>query len=525
MKKIEKIVVVGGGSAGWMSAATMVRAFPKKEIVVIESKEYPVIGVGESTIQQLKEWTSYINLNEKDFMSYTDATYKFSIKFTDFFEKDSGSFHYPFGRPYIEESMSGINDWQIKKILNPSTPNSDFAETYFPILSLVEKNKISWNKDKALSNFDFHQGTAYHFDAVKFAQWLKNRYCLPKGVKLIQDTVSKVNTDNSGVLSVVLSDGSIVYGDLFIDCTGWNSLLIGKALEEPFQDFSDTLPNNRAWATRIPYTDIREEMEPFTNCTAIGNGWIWNIPTWQRIGTGYVYSDKYVSKEQALEEFKAYLISKKMKVHNPSRDVDSYEYKDISFRTGIHKRTFVKNVVAIGLSAGFIEPLESNGLLTVHEFLLYLVDSLNKETITEIDRKAYNTRVQKYFCDFAEFVALHYAFSNRTDTQYWRDVIERDYTKIPSSEYGAIKYLFDAKNIRYRFDPANGIPCIATGMNFNPRTEHTLFKEIFYGGMPEDTYDRIHIIMKRWKQLRKQWDNEASRSPYMYDWLRDNIHK
>jgi tryptophan halogenase len=133
------------------------------------------------------------------------------------------------------------------------------------------------------------------------------------------------------------------------------------------------LPNNSAWATRIPYTDKEKEMEPYTNCTAINNGWVWNIPSWERIGTGYVFSDNHVSKEEALEEFKQHLKSDKMTVHNPDRDVESFEYKLIKFRVGIHERTFVKNVVAIGLSAGFIEPLESSGLFSVHEFLKELI--------------------------------------------------------------------------------------------------------------------------------------------------------
>lgn len=523
MKKIEKIVIVGGGSSGWMSAATMIKRFPKKEIVVIESKDYPIIGVGESTVGHIKEWMAYLEIDEKDFMKHTDATYKFSIKFTDFFEKDGGAFHYPFGQPFLDGTMSGVNDWHIKKIIKPNTPSSDYAETFFPILTLAEQNKISWNINGALSNFDFYRATAYHFDAVKFGQWIKNKYCLPKGVKLIQDSVKEVKTDSYGVSGLILSDGSIVKADLYIDCTGWNSLLINKALGEPFDDFSHILPNNRAWAARVPYTDPKEEMQPYTNCTAIQNGWVWNTPTWERLGTGYVYSDKYVSPEQALEEFKAYLISKKMKVYNPNREVDSYQYRELKFRTGIHKRTFVKNVVAIGLSAGFIEPLESNGLLSTHEFLLALVDALNKETVTEIDRQAYNNRIRKFFCEFVEFVGMHYAFSNRTDTEYWRDVTERNYMQIPDHDHLGMSFLFDAKNIRHSFIPNNGIHCIATGMNFNARTEHTLFKDVYYKSLPEDTASRIHSVMENWKQLRSQWQSEAKRSPNMYEWLKDNI--
>ena len=145
--------------------------------------------------------------------------------------------------------------------------------------------------------------------------------------------------------------------------------MIEEALKEEFIPYGDMLPNNRAWATRMPYKDKEREMEPFTNSTALGHGWSWNIPSWERLGTGYVYSDKYISKEDALEEFKLYLMSDKMICPRTRKEVDDMEYRDIPMRVGIHKHTFVKNCVAIGLSAGFIEPLESNGLFSVHEFL------------------------------------------------------------------------------------------------------------------------------------------------------------
>ena len=152
---------------------------------------------------------------------------------------------------------------------------------------------------------------------------------------------------------------SKVKADLFIDCTGFSALLIDKALKEPFESFEDVLPNNSAWATKMPYKNKKKELVGYTNCTAIDNGWVWNIPLWSRIGSGYVYSDKYISDDDALLQFQKHI-----------KKGDELEYKHIKMRTGIHKRTWVKNVCAIGLSAGFIEPLESNGLYTVHEFLL-----------------------------------------------------------------------------------------------------------------------------------------------------------
>jgi flavin-dependent dehydrogenase len=427
MINLNKIVIVGGGSAGWMAAATMIKKFPDLEIVCIESPNYPIVGVGESTIGGIRVWTNFLGIDEKDFMQYTEATYKLSIKFTDFYEKDYGSFHYPFGFPETSQTVFGINDWYIKKTLYPETPVSDYAETFYPALALANKNKISNNESGVFGNWRKDRDTAYHFDATKFGQWLKNNYCIPRGVNLIQDTVLDIKLDDNGISKLILSSGIELSADLFIDCTGFKSMLLEGALDEEWDDFSNILPNNRAWATRIPYTDIEKEMEPYTNCTAIDNGWVWNIPSWERIGTGYVYSDKYVSPEQALLEFKEYLKSDKMTLVDPNRDVESFEFKDVKFRIGIHRRTFVKNVVAIGLSAGFIEPLESNGLYTTHEFLLKLIKTLSRKRITQSDIDMYNTVTRTMYVNFANFVSMHYALSNRNDTKYWQDISKRNF--------------------------------------------------------------------------------------------------
>ena len=425
--KSDSIVIVGGGSAGWMSAATLIRFFPNKKITLIESKDIPIIGVGESTLGFIRLWMGALGIDEQDFMKYTDASYKLSIKFTDFYKKNSGSFHYPFGSPYFaKESFFGLRDWQLKKYYYPNTPVQDYCRTFFPAMSLIEKNKIGKNEKGNLGEFRFDMDVAYHFDATKFSLWLRDSYSIPRGVNHIQASVKKVIVDDDGVKEIILDNGNIITADLYIDCTGWKSLLLGESLKVPFISYNDIIPNNRAWATQVPYIDKEKELEPYTNCTAIGNGWVWNIPLWSRIGTGYVYSDKYISKEDALEQFKNHLKTK-MTVPNADRISDDLDFKDIEMRIGIHERPWEKNVVAIGLACGFIEPLESNGLLTVHDFLLKLVKYLGRDIISRWDQDGYNAGIRKFFQEFAEFVALHYALSTRTDTEYWRDISKKSF--------------------------------------------------------------------------------------------------
>jgi tryptophan halogenase len=526
MININKIVIVGGGSAGWMSAATMIKAFPDKEIIVIESPDYPIIGVGESTLGKITAWTRWIGIDEKDFMPYTDAVYKMSIKFTDFYKKDSGSFHYPFGKIFTEGTVNGLNDWYVKKVKFPELDVADYARTFYPALTLAEQNKISLNKNGKLDNFNFKNDVAYHFDAAKFGQWLKNNYCLSRGVTLISQTVELINTNDNGIESIVLTDGSLITSDLFIDCTGFKSMLLEGALKEQWDDFSHMLPNNSAWATRIPYTDKEKEMEPYTNCTAINNGWVWNIPSWERIGTGYVFSDKYVSKENALQEFKDHLRSDKMTIHDPNRDVDSFEYKYIKFRVGIHKRTFVKNVVAIGFAAGFIEPLESNGLFTVHEFLLKLVKTLGRNTVTQWDRDSYNASTREQYLGFKEFVAQHYALSNRDDTKYWNDITNKTFQpQVPSLEPSInlpFKDLVEKHIDKQRHNGIDGIHCIATGLNYFPVTKNDIDIWNVVDGI--DYYEYCKPTWDFWEIQKQKWQKEADSSPTMYQWLKEYIY-
>lgn len=527
IKNIRKIVIVGGGSAGWMTAAKLIKFFPSHEIVLIESPDYPTVGVGESTLLDIKNYCNFLGIDEKDFMSHTDASYKMSIKFTDFYEKDYGGFHYPFGEPYFEDSVDRLKDWCLKKAVYPDTPNYDFARSYYPNAALYEQNKFSDNAHGKYGDFNPKNHVAYHFDATKFGLWLKERYCLPRGVKLVPASVVSAKVSEDGIDALVLDDGSEITSDLFIDCTGWKSLLLGDYLNEEFISYSDMLPNNRAWATRVPYKNKEQELEPFTNCTALGHGWVWNIPVWSRIGTGYVYSDKFISPEDAKEEFKRHLMSDKMICARTREEVDSLEFKDIKMRVGIHRKTFVKNVVAIGLSAGFIEPLESNGLFSVHVFLEKLVKILLSGSVTQFDIDVYNKATRHVFRNFAEFVAMHYAFSKRNDTEYWKANNARVYEPgmpdlVPVLHVGFHDYA-ERKMFYGGLDPYKGLVWIATGMN-HPivdqidlgHTEHhhnIKVKEEF-----AESFTKMEINKTRW------W-KEAEKELSLCQWLKKYIHK
>jgi hypothetical protein len=503
------ILIVGGGSAGWMTAATLIKQFPEKNISLIESPNISTVGVGESTIGGIRLWSNWLGIDDKQFLKFTDGSYKLSIKFTDFYKKGE-SFHYPFGETYTKNNRATLNDWWFKKFFYDETPNSDYAECNYPQMALVSQNKCFYNEDNIIP-FNFKRDTAFHFDATKFALWLKEHYCIPKGVKHIKEEIISIEEDNNGIKSL----NNKHKADLYIDCTGFSSLLLGKTLKEPFESYADLLPNNSAWATRIPYKNKEKELVTYTNCTAIENGWVWNIPLWSRIGTGYVYSDKFVSDDDALKQFKKHLKTEEL------------DFKKIKMKVGIHKRIWVKNVVSIGLSAGFIEPLESNGLFSVHEFLMILLRNMKRENISQWDRDNFNYQTKLLFRNFAEFVALHYALSHRDDTEYWKSHLNKNWEEnLISLKTTLYNGLFSAARHRahdYHYPSNGGLHNIAAGMNWSPTDLTT--------AMYFDNVQKINEYKESWmpyiKQIderKKIWKETVKDKPSLFEFLRDNIY-
>lgn len=530
MTKINKIVIVGGGSAGWMTAAMLIKNFPEKNIIVMESPNIPTVGVGESTYDGINYFLEYLEIDKKSFFALTDASIKLGLDFVDFYKKDSGSFLYPFGRACVDETLWGMQDWMIKKYVYPDIPITDFAESYFPVAHLINENTFYDNKDNRFPNYDPRIHTALHFDAIKFANWLKTQYCIPKGVQHIISEVLSVNVDENGISSLNLENNKKIEADLFIDCTGFKSLLLSKTMNEKFISYEDQLPNNRAWATQINYKEKYKELETTTRCTAIENGWVWNIPLWSRIGAGYVYSDKFTSKEDALEQFKKYLCSNKMKIPRTREEIEKLTFKDISMRVGIHERIWVKNVVAIGLSAGFIEPLESNGLFTVQEFLFKLVRALLREETTSWDIKIFNQSCRDLFQGFAEFIRLHYAMSIRDDTPYWVFNSERDYNfdnfVIKDIDSANTLNMYKLKTKEYTPNPNGGFPtgmaCISTGMHFDILDKVQIrMGEINYNFKYKE---KLNDYFDNLDKKKNKWLEIAKNSPSLTDYLKETYY-
>lgn len=496
------ILIVGGGSAGWMSASTLIKEFPDKKIALIESPEIATIGVGESTIGQIRNWTSYLGIEDKSFLKEVDGTYKLSIQFTDFYKKGE-SFHYPFGMAVIEDTHSGYNDWWFKKMLHPETPYTDYVDCFFSQMALVNQNKLSENKNQHLNGFNLFRDTAFHFDATKFGLWLRDFYSLPRGVTHIKEHITDIKQNENGEIE---SLNEKYKADLYIDCTGFASVLLGKTLKVPFESYLDLLPNNSAWATRIPYKDKRRELVNYTNSRAVENGWIWKIPLWSRMGTGYVYSDKFIDDDAALKQFQKHL------------GTDELDFRKLKMKIGIHEELWKKNVVAIGLSSGFIEPLEGNGLYSVHEFLKELIRELKRDKISQWDRDNFTYRCKDLFKEFAEFVALHYILSHRNDTEYWKHIQEKSQLQ---KENRAMLRLAHKRFREHNFtDIGGGLHAIAAGMHYSP----TDLTEMMWGGHDKEMLRREWApIIDTLNKNKNKWEHVVKKYEKTYDFLQ-HIH-
>ena len=413
--KVKSICIVGGGSSGWMMAIALNKQLPKIKVTLVESPNVPTVGVGESTIPYVTEFIkNTLKFQEKEWMPSCDASYKAAIKFNNFVHKGE-TFYHPFWTPE-EENYNGF-DWVIKKYLtNLDKPNiEDYYSSSYISHHMCVNNKFDRLADESFSY-------AHHMDATKFGEYCKSKF---KG-KHILATVKHVKLDGSNIVSVTTDKKQKIEADMFIDCTGFKCLLIEQVLNEPFEWIGDTLLNDTAITCRIPYVDKSKEIEPFTDCTALSSGWAWNIPLWSRVGSGYAYSSKFQSSEDALQEYQNYLIKRFGK-----KRVSTAEFNVVRFKTGKYKRGWVGNCLALTLASGFIEPLESTGLALACYQINTFIEQIKDGEYSAFNKKLYNHELDKSFEEIHNFVLLHYANTKREDSKYWKHI--KNNLEIPQS--------------------------------------------------------------------------------------------
>ena len=527
--KVKTVCIVGGGSSGWMTAAALAKNMPDLRIMLIESPNVPTLGVGESTLGHINRYLYSVGMLEKDYewMPACDATYKVSIQFTDFKEKGH-SFQYPFGEVDATEVGTIDNYYHLIQI-DPDYP-LDYSQFHNPITYLTEKNKMVGNRN-IIRNFDFKWDTAYHFDAIKFGNYLRDKVAIPNGVIHIKDDVIEVIPKQNGEgIDCLLTKNCPtmrVEADLFIDCTGFKSLLLEQACGSKFISFESDLLNDRAIACRLPYTDREKEMVNYTDCHALSAGWVWETPLWNIRGTGYVHSSKFISLDGAKEEFRNHLATKIGK-----EKAEELEFRVIDMKHGKREKAWVGNCVGIGLSYGFLEPLESTGLYTTHENILNLIDTLERRNgyITKIDRDGFN-----YACNFTlesmrSFVAMHYVLSQRRDSAYWRhyaDNIEMvPYEKIVDDKVISprlYKEFLHNVNVAHAQSDLEGTLYIASGLGYNPIGRTEVNYRCYEKRLSDADY--IKGIGKKILNYRDQVYEKLKNAPTTFEFTRDYVYE
>ncbi len=504
-KEIKTVCIVGGGSAGWMSAATITKLFPEIQVYLIENPDFKTIGVGESTIAGINSWLEILEIKDEDFMKACDATYKTGIMFKDFYQKDTDKFFYPFQKPYEQGLPFGKNAWFYKKQMNPALSNSDYAKFIAPITLFADKYKMPRNPQD-IPGFNKDVDIAYHFDATKFGQWLKNKFIKPNKVTHVLEEIKSIETDENGIKTL----NNKYTADLFLDCSGFNSVLMEKLGCKKNKAPSKMLINNHAWTAHVPYDEVnkKEKMKPYTLCTAIDNGWVWEIPTWGRLGVGYVHSDKYIETEDALVEFQRYL-------KNKGYEYKTLKYNLIKFDTYRHDKMFVKNVCSIGLASSFIEPLESTGLFTVHDNLLALARCLQRHKhITQLDRDSFNVYTNVKYDGYVDFVAMHFYASVRNDTRYWRYFRNNSVLDLSYNKQEEIFLDIHARMIENFYSSKYGFHYIAAGMNYDPLD--LMSPEAFKQGYEEGINIRNDWLTRIEELIKKE--------PTHFEYLKNKIY-
>ncbi|WP_193161354.1 tryptophan halogenase family protein [Microbulbifer hainanensis] len=411
---IKHILIVGGGTAGWLTACHLARKLSANapngiRVTLVESADIPTIGVGEGTVPAIRQSLHSLGISEAEFIRECDVSFKQSIKFVDWVNtpETPGESYYHHVFDYPENSLGDLTPYWLES-QHGRVPYADAVSVQAHIC-----DRGLGPKTISQSEYQGHTSYAYHLDAGKFAGLLARHAVDNLGVRHLLANVVDVRLAASGDIAAIVTDQ---YGeleaDLFVDCTGFRSLLLGEALGVEFIDRKDILFADYALAAQVPYGEPDAPIPSYTIATAQENGWIWDIGLPGRRGSGYVYSSAHTDHERAESVFRQYL----------GAQGESAQVRRIPMKVGYRERFWRRNCVAIGLSQGFVEPLEATGILVYDATAQMLADTIPTEkSVMDIAARAFNRSVRYSWDRVIEFIKLHYCISRRSDTDFWLD--------------------------------------------------------------------------------------------------------
>jgi tryptophan halogenase len=437
--QIQSIIIVGGGTAGWSTAAALATN-KNLSVTLIESSTIPTIGVGESTIPQINLFhnhTKFDIFKNLDWLASVDGLIKLTIDFNNFVNnKNDDKWIHPFFDFLDRDRMTDT-------FMNNTDKNEVEYVTSELAFGRLHKagfiNNTRWSKMSCCG-----KAGAYQIDAGLYSALLKQETMKATSITVLDAVVTEVVlSPDQNVQSLILDNGVILTADLYVDCSGFNSVLIDK-VDSPWEEITSRLLVDSAVVAQLPYLDKTKQQSNSTNCHALSSGWVWNIPLESRVGSGYIYSSQYTSTEDAIEEFRQHL-------H------DQYGYtketinirKQLNFKTGYRPAPWKNNVVAIGMSAFFAEPIESTAIASFQAAAMQLNELIKAPHISMVNKmKVYNEYNSGCVLGLFEFAEAHYTLTHRTDTPFWKYYNERPY----SDELRQILDLYSNPDPTVKFD-------------------------------------------------------------------------
>ena len=415
-ESMTNILIVGGGTAGWLTATILASQFnrntdTKINISLVEAPGIPIVGVGEGTWPSMRMTLHNAGINETEFLKFCSASFKQGSKFIGWRSGEADDFYYhPFELPIGNNGQDLSEEWWKR---GGSESFSKACCVQEAICELHLSPKLKTSRDYAgIMNY------GYHLDAGKFSEFLRDHCTKNLGVGLTPDRVTSINSDENGQISSMQTEKSgRLSADLFIDCTGFRSLLLGQHMGVGLIDKADVFPINSALAVRIPYGGDAPVKSP-TLSIAQEAGWIWDIGLSHRRGVGYVYCDKYISRDKAQKQLQAYLgIDDKVMAGLSS--------KHLTIRSGYREAFWKHNCVAIGLSAGFLEPLEATAMMLIENSAHMVVSAIKNQDNFKKASDSFNVQLHKQWDSIIDFLKLHYALSKRPEP-FWQEVSARE---------------------------------------------------------------------------------------------------
>lgn len=455
---INSICIVGGGSAGWMTA-TLLSSILKNvntKITVVESPDIATIGVGESTVPSILDFIQASQIDLKALVQATSASFKLGIRFDDWHSKGQYYFH-PFGR--IGQDINGFDFYQVW--LKTVTEGADSRWVDHATSAIMAEHDRFMLRPQQSPNW-VHRSFAHalHLDAVAMAQYLRT-LSMQRGVKRIESTVEAVKVDDREFIqSLQLDNADPIEADFFIDCTGFKGVLIEQALQVGYESWAEYLPCDKAIAVQTENTKVPH---PYTVATARDAGWTWQIPLQHRTGNGYVFSSQYCSDDEAIATL----------LGNVTGNVLN-EPRVIPFTTGKRKKIWHNNCLALGLAAGFVEPLESTAIHSIYKTLTHFIKHFPDAGFSPADERAFNQKVDADYQEIRDFIVLHYCTSKRTDTEFWRWCQQMPLPDTLKQKLEQFKHRGQIDHPSGQLFTHDSWCSILEGMNIRPQSNHPL---------------------------------------------------